>query len=157
MKKRSIFMFILVIVLITIDQLTKWYGINFNGVIIENILNFTYAKNTGGAFGIGGSNLFMVIISNVVVLGIIIRFMFIQKDRIDKKTDIFLCMVLAGGFSNLLDRIIRGYVVDFIQWFPKLNLPLFNIADIFIVIGWLFLAMIVAKDTITEIRKLKRK
>ena len=157
MKKRSIFMFILVIVLITIDQLTKWYGINFNGVIIENILNFTYAKNTGGAFGIGGSNLFMVIISNVVVLGIIIRFMFIQKDRIDKKTDIFLCMVLAGGFSNLLDRTIRGYVVDFIQWFPNLNLPLFNIADIFIVIGWLFLAMIVAKNTITEIRTLKRK
>lgn len=53
-------------------------------------------------------------------------------------------MVLAGGFSNLIDRIFRGFVVDFIDISELINFPNFNFADIFIVLGWILLALFFA-------------
>ena len=70
--------------------------------------------------------------------------MIIQKDRIDRKTQIILTMILAGGISNLIDRIARGFVLDFIDFSPIISFPVFNIADILIVIGWVSLAIVTA-------------
>ena len=53
-------------------------------------------------------------------------------------------MVLAGGFSNLIDRIFKGFVVDFIDVSELINFPNFNLADIFIVLGWILLALFFA-------------
>ena len=53
-------------------------------------------------------------------------------------------MVLAGGFGNLIDRIFRGFVVDFIDVSELINFPNFNFADIFIVLGWILLALFFA-------------
>ena len=85
------------------------------------------------------------------MLGIIIKFMINQKDNIDNITYIVLTTVLAGGFGNLIDRIFRGHVVDFIDITDVINFPKFNFADIYIVCGWIALAFIFAKNTL-EIR-----
>ena len=67
-----------------------------------------------------------------------------QANQIDRKTGIALAMVLAGGFGNLIDRIFRGFVVDFIDVSELINFPNFNFADIFIVLGWILLALFFA-------------
>ena len=139
---------ILVILLIVIDQISKFYIVENIGKeiknIIPNVLNFTYVENRGGAFGIGQNSTMMFVLVNIIILGIIIRFMIIQKDRIDRKTQVILSMILAGGISNLIDRIVRGFVLDFIDFSPIISFPVFNIADILIVIGWLSLAIVTA-------------
>lgn len=139
---------ILVILLIVIDQISKFYIVENIGKeiknIIPNVLNFTYVENRGGAFGIGQNSTMMFVLVNIIILGIIIRFMIIQKDRIDRKTQVILSMILAGGISNLIDRIARGFVLDFIDFSPIISFPVFNIADILIVIGWISLAIVTA-------------
>ena len=139
---------ILVILLIVIDQISKFYIVENIGKeiknIIPNVLNFTYVENRGGAFGIGQNSTMMFVLVNIIILGIIIRFMIIQKDRIDRKTQIILTMILAGGISNLIDRIARGFVLDFIDFSPIISFPVFNIADILIVIGWVSIAIVTA-------------
>ncbi len=139
---------ILVILLIVIDQISKFYIVENIGKeiknIIPNVLNFTYVENRGGAFGVGQNSTMMFVLVNIIILGIIIRFMIIQKDRIDRKTQVILSMILAGGISNLIDRIVRGFVLDFIDFSPIISFPVFNIADILIVIGWLSLAIVTA-------------
>lgn len=146
---------LLILVLIIIDQVTKFLiikdGVKFKE-LVPDLLNLEYVENTGGAFGVAQGNIGTFIISNIVVLGIIIRFMFIQKDRIDLKTNIMLCFVLSGGISNLIDRIFRGFVVDFIEIIPIINFPKFNFADVYIVLGWVFLALFFAMYTIKEIK-----
>lgn len=81
------------------------------------------------------------IITSLIVIGIIIRFMIVQKNEMDHKTICALSLIIAGGLGNLIDRIIRGYVVDFIDITPIISFPKFNIADIYIFIGCVLLAI----------------
>jgi len=78
----------------------------------------------------------------------IIRFMILQRERMDKKMLISLILIVSGGISNLLDRIFRGFVVDFIDINPIFAFPIFNIADIVLVIGWILLIVNVAISTV---------
>ena len=71
---------------------------------------------------------------------------------IDNITNIVLTFILAGGIGNFVDRIFKGHVVDFIDITEFLNFPKFNLADIYIVCGWIMLAFIFAKNTV-KIRK----
>ena len=107
--------------------------------LIKNFLNFTYSENTGGPFGIGQDNTIAFILISIMIIAIIIHFIFSQRDRIDKKSTIALSLMLAGGFSNLIDRILRGAVVDYIDVTSVLNFPIFNLSDIFVIIGWILL------------------
>ena len=84
-----------------------------------------------------------------IVLGIIIKFMTNGNKLIDMKTKIVLSLVLAGGISNLLDRIIRGFVVEFIN---IKNIPVFNFADLYITIGWIGFVVIFTIFTFKEKR-----
>lgn len=151
---------IVAIILLIIDQVSKIVAIkiNINITILENILNLKLIFNTGIAFGIGqGDDIATFIISNIIVLGIIIRFIWLQKDRMDKVTMYGLFMILAGGIGNLIDRIFRGQVVDFIEIIPSTHFPIFNLADIYIVIGWIILAFTFAMYTYKEIQAKKNK
>ena len=152
MKKIHYIIIILFIILLLIDQVTKIVFTNSNIQVIPNVLKFTYTENTGGAYGIGSGNVLMFILTNLVVLGIIIKFMINQKDNLDNITFLVLTTILAGGVGNIIDRIFRGYVVDFIDITEIINFPKFNLADIYIVCGWIVLAFIFAKNTV-KIRK----
>ena len=152
MKKIHYIIIVLFIILLLLDQITKIIFTNNNIEIIPHILKFTYTENTGGAFGIGNGNILTFVFTNIIVLGIIVKFMINQKENLDNITYIILTAILAGGVGNLIDRLFRGHVVDFIDITGLINFPKFNLADIYIVCGWIFLAFIFAKNTI-EIRK----
>ena len=143
--------FILGVVILILDQLTKILLINKNLSVIPNFLSLTYTENTGGAFGALNSNTILItIISFIIIIGIIV-FIVIKKDEIHNFYPYTL--VLAGSIGNLIDRLFRGKVVDFID-VNLFNFPNFNIADICIVIGifWIVIELIIkiARESIVE-------
>ena len=149
MKNKKALLIILGIFIILLDQITKAILIEKNITIIPNILNFTYTENTGVAFGIGSSNLILIIIVNIVVLGIIIKFIKEREEQVNFSILISLILILSGGIGNLIDRIVRGYVIDFID-INLFNFPNFNIADISISIGIISLIFILCNSILKE-------
>lgn len=134
---------VIAVVIILLDQLTKILMINKQLTIIPNLLEFTYTENTGVAFGIANSKIFLIILVSILILGIIVKF--IKETQTDKNILLSLYFIIAGGISNLIDRIFRGYVIDFID-INILNFPNFNIADICITLGVFVLIFIIAKS-----------
>ena len=122
---------------IFIDQITKLFANLYlkNIVIIKNFFNLTYVENTGAAWGILDNN-------RIILIGVsIIAVLFINKyinseTEVNKLTIVSYGMVLGGIIGNLLDRIFRGYVIDFLNFnIIGYDFPVFNIADTLIVIG----------------------
>ena len=109
--------------------------------IIDGILNFTYIENTGGAYGIGSNNIKLIIIFNILIIASALGFIILKRCKLDRKIIIGLTLIIAGGMGNLTDRIFRGYVVDYIDINPLIKYPIFNLADIFIVLGSVILAI----------------
>ena len=110
------------------------------------MLNFKFSEEVAGTFGVGFKGTFTFVITNLIVLGVIIKFMKMQQEQIDKKTYVALTMIIAGAIGNLIDRLFRGYVVKFIiLW----KLPAFNISDILIVVGWVLSALFFAMFAVT--------
>ena len=134
---------ILIILLVGVDQLTKLYALNVvkpagEITVIDNFYYFVYVENRGAAFGMLQNKQWFFII---VTLLIFAAFAYILYNyRIEGK--LFFAafvLVIGGGIGNLIDRIFRGYVVDFLQFsfFP----PVCNIADYFITAGAVMLVI----------------
>lgn len=143
-KKKYICIIVVILGLLLIDQITKFIisKTNYTINIIEGVLQFTFAKNTGGAFNLAQNNLWGIIITNSIVLGIVIRFMIIQFDKMNRTTKLCGSFILAGGISNLLDRIIRGYVTDYVSLnIVGYHFPIFNLADVCITLGVILLSI----------------
>lgn len=125
------------ILLIAVDQITKLYALNVikpQGTItvIDNFYYFTYVENRGAAFGMMQNKQWFFII---VTLLIFAAFGYVLlKYKIEGKL-FFAAVVLifGGGVGNLIDRIFRGYVVDFLQF--SFFSPVCNLADYFITVG----------------------
>lgn len=83
----------------------------------------------------GQNNHIIIIILNIVIIGILLIFLIKQYKKKVIPEKLFICMIIGGGLSNLIDRIFRGYVVDYIDINQIIKYPIFNIADISIVIG----------------------
>lgn len=149
MKHKRVWLIILGICIILLDQITKAILIGKNTTVIPNVLNFTYTENTGVAFGIGSNNLLFIIIVNIIVLGMIIKFIKEREEQVNFSILISLILILSGGIGNLIDRIVRGYVIDFID-INVFNFPNFNIADISISIGIILLIFILCKSILKE-------
>ena len=132
---------ILAILVVILDQASK--------VLVNNIFQETWgndyfkieiATNTGMAFGFNDGNVKKIFLT-CAVLGIIISFIRKQVEQLDTKTAVVLGMILGGGFGNLIDRLFCGGVFDFIK---ILKFPNFNVADMFIVTGWILLVAFLA-------------
>lgn len=138
MKKKAVTVFA-IILLVFIDQLIKSCVIknlyNSNKQLIHGFLNFTYTENTGGAFGIGNSKVLIFIIANIVLIGLVTIILFTKFNKVNKTTIVSLVLVIAGGIGNLVDRIFRGYVIDYIDINQLFKYPIFNFADICVVVG----------------------
>ena len=117
MKKKDIF---IIILLVLLDLSTKYYFTYNKFIVIKDILEFNYLENFGASFNIlTGSRLILIIIG---IIGLI----YVNKTF---KNNILLN---AGIIGNLFDRIIYGYVRDYISIF---SFPVFNLADTYIVLG----------------------
>lgn len=132
-----IFYFCLAFFLVSIDFISKFlvekYLKNKIGInIIKNVFGFRYVENTGAAFGILKNQRFFFVAITIVALFVIGYYFFASKQNQINKTA--LVFVFAGTFGNFLDRIFRGYVIDFIDIMP-INFPIFNFADVFLVSG----------------------
>lgn len=121
------------VLLLIIDQLTKWYAVakkpSFD--VLGNFFRIHYTENTGTIFGLfEGTNLIFIVLS-VILCFVIAVYM---KKEIPKRSFKEKCfaLILTGGIGNLIDRIFRGCVIDFLslRW-----VGIFNFADMYIVIG----------------------
>lgn len=63
--------------------------------------------------------------------------MFTQFEKMNLIAKFSLCLIISGGVSNLLDRLFRGYVIDYINIEEFFKFPIFNLADIYVVAGWI--------------------
>ena len=136
-KKRYIVMLIIIILLVIIDQASKMVVNNYfadSQTIIKNIISIEKVENEGFAFGFNKENIQNIILSIFVIL-VIIKFLIKHEKHVNKLVIICMSMIIAGGIGNLIDRIFRGAVFDFIKL--GINFPVFNFADIFIFIGWI--------------------
>lgn len=149
---------ILTLIILLIDQITKVliikYLYNSSTVLIPNILNLTYVENTGAAFGIGSNSTIMFVIVNIIIIGLITYFIYAKKEDISNSMLLSLHLVLVGGIGNLIDRILRGFVVDYIDINPIFKFPVFNIADVCITIGCIIIVIQLLINVIKERKKL---
>lgn len=142
MKKIFIISFIILVIDIiskrlVIGSLMKSESIS----IIGDFFRITYAENTGVAFSLIEGYVDFIIIMTVIVIMMI--FKYIKSNNIGKFEEIGYSFILGGAIGNLLDRVIYGYVIDFLDFnIFGYDFPIFNIADSFIVIGVLILGII---------------
>lgn len=132
---------IVISLVIIIDQCTKYMvRINFEQgetlPIISDILHLTYVRNLGAAFSMFENIKVVTIIMPLFILLIAITALFFFYKRISRFSRISISLIIAGGMSNLIDRIILGYVTDMIDF---RIFPVFNIADISVCVGCMLL------------------
>ena len=145
-NKVDIAIILIIIAIIVIDQVSK--------IIVQNVGTINIEQNTYSTFSTDSNSAMMYIVTNLIIIVIITRFMLSQNQFIDKVLKVFLSFIIAGGISNLIDRIVRGYVLEWIN-ISKIDwLPMFNIADVLVLVGWILL---VGKFTYFTAKELKRK
>jgi signal peptidase II len=148
--KRNVPHLIVIALLVIIDQATKalvaQYVPLFGSVsVIPGFFKIAPIRNKGAIFGIfsqvratGLTSLLTA--AQLVAFGLVIYY-FLKTPAAQKITKIGLTLILAGAVGNLIDRLARGYVLDFIEWHVKqFYWPTFNVADSCITIGALVLA-----------------
>ena len=140
----------ILIVSILIDQISKYLVCNITEpiTIIPKLLSIEYIENYGAVFGImQGSNNILALVSTCICIAIIVYILQLNKKK--EKIPFTWYLILAGGIGNLIDRLVRGYVVDFIA---TPFIATFNIADSLVVIG---VFLIVIKEIVDIIKNSK--
>ena len=139
-KRNKLLYLITLIVLIGGDQFTKHLvsssmQLGQSQEIINNLLYFTYAHNTGVAWGMLAGHLWLFII--VALVSAVLMIIFFKRTKKEEILTRFgLVLTFAGMIGNLIDRMVLGYVRDFIDVIIfNYNFPIFNIADMAVVIG----------------------
>ena len=143
----KIYFLSLSIFIILIDQFTKYLMFyNYKLFINKDFLLFRIdlVKNYGAAFNIfSGSRIFLSFIS--IVFSILLIYLLLRKNNLNAIDLYSYSFILGGTIGNGIDRILKGYVIDFIN-LNIINFPVFNIADISINIGFIFLLYNIFKN-----------
>ncbi|MFB0566561.1 MAG: signal peptidase II [Candidatus Aminicenantaceae bacterium] len=154
MRRRFIY-YLLVFSVLIADQLTKYIisrtlELYKSVVVIPGFFSITHARNRGAIFGFfsqSGSQLMQVILTgaSLIALALVIYYFFKTSPE-DKIMKISLSLILGGAIGNLIDRVLKGYVVDFADFYIKnLHWPSFNFADASITIGAILLVYIILR------------
>ncbi|MDO4531059.1 MAG: signal peptidase II [Bacillota bacterium] len=151
------------VVLILLDQGTKLWALAslkpiHNMTLMEGFLDLTFVENRGVAFGMfSGQRWFILLLTGVIAVGLIYFYMTLPKKKEYRPVRVALVLILSGAVGNIIDRLFRGYVVDFFE-FTFFEWPVFNVADIYVVAGVILLAfmiLFVVKDEDLELRRKK--
>lgn len=151
MMRRYLWITVAVFVL---DQLTKYaasdYLLHHGEVRVLPFLNLVLVHNTGAAFGFlswasGWQNVLFIVVA--AGASAFILWLLSRSPPADRMLAVALTLVLGGALGNLLDRLVRGYVVDFIDvYYGSWHWPAFNVADSAITIGALLLLFGALRD-----------
>ena len=153
LKKLYLMLAIMIFIMIFIDQLSKVLVVHYGEITLigdkivlkpAEIQNSMYDETARG----------VNILTNLVIVGIILGIIKSDNQFITKKIRILLSLAFAGGVSNIIDRLCRGSVVEFIHIG---NFPAFNIADVCILIGWVSFVAIFASFSAKELSNKKPK
>ncbi|MBO4750224.1 MAG: signal peptidase II [Lachnospiraceae bacterium] len=149
MKKRILRLggdVLLAVLLIAFDQWTKALAIaKLKGsdpfVILRNVFELEYLENRGSAFGMfQGKKIFLLIVG-VILMAFLLYFLY--KAPATKRfvpLRLLAVFIMAGGIGNMIDRFVLGYVVDFFS-FVLIHFPVFNVADVYITVSTILLAV----------------
>ncbi len=134
---------IISVILVFIDQIIKYIvdvymTLNSSINIINGFFRLTYVRNTGAAFSLfENKQLFLIIIT---LIALFFMFYFLKNKLFKKSETIIYSLIISGVLANLVDRIFRGYVIDYLDFtIIKYDFPIFNLADIMIVLGCILL------------------
>ena len=134
---------IIILLLIGLDQLSKIWAINDLKAIgsipiIQNMFHLTYVENRGAAFGMLENNqiIFIIVALAASIFGL--YYLHTKKINVIGKTGIIL--IISGAIGNAIDRLRLGFVVDYFD-FRIIWEYVFNIADVFVVVGTILLCI----------------
>lgn len=125
--------------LVGLDQLTKWWAVTAlaDGTVIPvwpSVFELRYTENRGAAFGMLQNQQWLFIVMTLLLIVVIGYLLFSKKLPQHPLVWTACLLIVAGGIGNLIDRIAREFVVDFL-YFRLINFPIFNVADIFVTVG----------------------
>ena len=131
---------LIILIVITLDQISKYIlSVNYDYFFNKSlyIFSFNYIRNYGAAFNIFEGNRIFLSLTSILSSLILIYFIFF-KETINSINRYGLSLILSGSLGNGIDRLLKGYVIDFIN-LNIIDFPIFNIADISINIGCIIL------------------
>ena len=141
--------YIIAVIILIIDQISKslieiFIDLEESITVIPNFFYLTVAHNTGGAWSIFSNHSYLLIIASIIAIILLIKFMFGFKNNL--RNNLAFAFLFGGIFSNLADRLFLGYVRDFLDFkIFGYDYPIFNIADITIVVGVFLLLIAIIK------------
>ena len=153
---------LIIIALVIIDQIIKMAIVNTIGIsgesisLIPNVLSLTYVQIIGAAFGLMMSQIFLIGVDLMIII-VVAKLLASKKYNFEKNAKLGMTLIIAGGIGNLIDRVFRGYVVDYIDISELFNYPVFNFADICIVVGVILVMAIIIINTIKSQENINEK
>lgn len=148
-------------ILICLDQAAKYFAVLKlkpigSMVLVDGVMDLTYVENHGVAFGmLSGQRWAILLLTGVITVGLVYYYTTLPKTREYFYARIAMVMIFAGAIGNMIDRMLRGFVVDFFE-FTFFQWPVFNVADIYVVLG-VFILMILILFVIKEPAEEKEK
>ncbi len=147
-------------VLVVIDQIIKLLVIKYlepigSFPLIDGFIQLNYAENTGAAFGSFGEFTWLLSIFTLAVIIAGLVYLLNGKQRLNVAY-VCITLILAGGIGNLIDRVFRGYVVDYIE--PLfMRFAIFNFADILVTCSAVVLMVWLIYDIYRDSKKEKER
>ncbi|MBW2976242.1 signal peptidase II [Candidatus Woesearchaeota archaeon] len=142
MKNKYLTIFSTALIVVLADQISKFFikthfQLNSSFPVIKNIFHLSRIHNFGAGFGILQNQKWILVFIALIVIGTVFYYLDKIKDK-ELFLQIIIGFILGGTIGNLIDRVIYGYVIDFLDfriW------PVFNIADSFACIGFIGLVI----------------
>ncbi len=134
-----------------IDFLSKQLVISFLRLdqsirLIQDFFYLTYVQNTGVAFSLLEGNLLFIVVMTCIIMGMIIQYLRVNQPSC--WNSICYGMILGGALGNLLDRLVYGSVIDFLDVrLGQHHFPIFNFADVMVVVGVFLLFIVEMKES----------
>ena len=156
---------VLAMLLLALDQFTKYLAIvrlkgNQPFVLIDGVLELDYLENRGSAFGmLQNQKVLLLTVGTIFVIALLLFLLRLPEQKKYCVLHLLVTGIIAGGIGNMIDRIRFDYVVDFIS-FVLINYPIFNVADIYVVvstIGLFVLLLFVYKEEDLEFLSFQKK
>ncbi|MEI1231314.1 signal peptidase II [Enterococcus mundtii] len=125
--------------IIGLDQWVKWlivdnFALGETKSVIPGVLSLNHIRNFGAAWSLLEGKMWFFTVVTIIAVVVILTLMIKNRSKGNRWFMIGLTLILAGAIGNFIDRVRLGYVIDMFQT-DFMNFPIFNVADISLVIG----------------------